>query len=149
MSWYLLLILRFKTEIALVEERKKRCLTFAVSYCCVPASWDILEVPSSYLKAKCKYHSTDTRLPNQTVPACSVNPCSGVYLNAISQSTFAFSPDMGRLWVLHFELGCCQGCGKGEENSWSCIYIPWKGFEKGGFDMFALITILWTALKCK
>lgn len=100
MSWYLLLILRFKTEIALVEERKKRCLTFAVSYCCVPTSWDILEVPSSYLKAKCKYHSTDTRLPNQTVPACSVNPCSGVYLNAISQSTFAFSPDMGRLLSL-------------------------------------------------
>jgi len=65
--------------------------------CCVLAGGDILEVPSSYLTAKCKYHSTHTGLPSQTVPVCSVNPCSGVYLNAISQGAFAFSPDTGRL----------------------------------------------------
>lgn len=38
MSRHLLLMLRYKTEIALVEERRKRWLVFAVSCCCVPAT---------------------------------------------------------------------------------------------------------------
>lgn len=110
------------------EKNKKHCVMFAGSYCCVLASRDSLEVPSSYLKAKCKCHSTDTRLPSQMVPTYSANPSSGVHLNAVFHPTFAFSPDMGTLNRTDFEGGCCQDCGEGEEYPLSCIYIPGKGF---------------------
>lgn len=130
MMWHLLLILRYKTEITCVEERKKCCLMFTVSHCCLSPSWDILEVPSSYLKAKCKYHIPDTRL--QTKRCLSAQwihvqvfiwmPFWRAYLPS-HMAWGDFEPH--RLWIR-----LLPSLWQGEEYSLSCMYIPWKGLER-------------------
>lgn len=69
-----------------VEKRKKGWLTFAVS-----RPPETLWSPQQLLEAKCKYHSTDSRLPNQMVPMFWANPCPGVYLNAICRAHLPFN----------------------------------------------------------
>lgn len=150
MSWHLLLILRYKTETALVEEKKKSCLMFAVSYCCVPASWDILEVPQqlSESRGQISQHRHKAPKPNG---ACVLGESTCRYLfechfaeHIRILTWYGENFESHRLWIRLLPRLWWGG---------GILFILYiyilKRFEKGGFDMFALITILWTALKCK
>lgn len=149
MMWHLLLILRYNTEIAYIEERKKCCLMFAVSHCCLLPSWDILEVPSSYLKAKCKYHNPDTRLQTKRCPSAQWTHVQVFiwmpFRRARSPSHMVWGDfEPHRLWIR-----LLPSLWRGGRILFILHMYSLKGFEKEGFDMFAFMPTFWTALKCK
>ena len=145
MSWHLLLILRYQTETALVEERKQCCLRFA-------ACW----LAETFWKSPAATWQRSANITAHTQGSQAKRcPCA----RWTRVQVFIWMPFRRARSPSHLIQGDFESHGlwiRLLPRLWwggGILFILYifslKRFEKGGFDMFALIMILWTALRCK